>query len=499
LAQKIDGMITYGCKLGYEGPLERITTNNLSTAQLDPESMTQMLEADLQLKRVSRSTGEFPFISSPLGFVPKPNGKLRRIHHLSHPRKSGTNAGIAKEYGYLQYVRIYDVCAHILAAGRGSFIMKRDWEAAFRNIAVSPQDQWLLGFRWKGVFYKECCLPFGLRTAPFLFNLFAEALQWILQSWLGWTLVCHYLDDIIHVFSVCEAHLQESKALDYTTITNLLGVPRNNDKDAIGQVVTVFGYELDTLLFEMRIPLEKLLAITQLINNALQKRAMTLLEVQTLAGYLSWVAPAIQLGWVFCRKLWDFQGQFTAGRSQQHLTIPSLVRSDLEWWSTCIETHNGTRFFDDPSRTLFHLFTDACGQGMGGFFYKDGTPDWKANIQRTLPANAFAMAIPPNDLMDPLDINIFEVRATVIALQHWGHLFAHQRLVLSTDNKATFHGITKGTLNSSANNDLREFMCLAAKLDISVQPQLVAGAYNELADALSRFDAKTIANWCPHW
>ena len=55
---------------------------------------------------------------------------------------------------------------------------------------------------------------------------------------------------------------------------------------------------------------------------------------------------------------------------------------------------------------------------MGGFFYKDGTPDWKANVQRTLLANAFAIAIPLNDLIDPLDINIFEVRATVVALQH---------------------------------------------------------------------------------
>ena len=66
--------------------------------------------------------------------------------------------------------------------------------------------------------------------------------------------------------------------------------------------------------------------------------------------------------------------------------------------------------------------------------------------------------------------------------------------MLLTDNKATFYEIIKGTLNSFANNDLREFMYLATKLDISVQPQWVARAHNELADALSRFDAKAIAN-----
>jgi hypothetical protein len=37
---------------------------------------------------------------------------------------------------------------------------------------------------WNGVYYKENCLPFGLATAPILFNLFAEALHWILESFL---------------------------------------------------------------------------------------------------------------------------------------------------------------------------------------------------------------------------------------------------------------------------------------------------------------------------
>jgi hypothetical protein len=151
-----------------------------------------------------------------------------------------------------------------------------------------------------------------------------------LQSWLGWKLVCHYLDDIIHIFLACEALLKDLKIQDYITVTTLFSVLHNNDKDVLGQVITVFGYELDTNLFEMRIPLDKLAAINQSVYNALNKRALTLLEVQTLAGYLSWASPAIQLGWVFCRKLWDFQGQFTVGRAQQHLTIPQEVQEDLQ-------------------------------------------------------------------------------------------------------------------------------------------------------------------------
>jgi len=48
---------------------------------------------------------------------------------------------------------------------------------AFRNIPVSPFDYWLLLFEWLGKFYVDVALPFGLSTAPFLFNLFAEGLH----------------------------------------------------------------------------------------------------------------------------------------------------------------------------------------------------------------------------------------------------------------------------------------------------------------------------------
>jgi hypothetical protein len=146
LGHIINGIITYGCRLGFEGPPTRTISRNLKTTLLDEDKMTDMLEKDLILRRVIRSDGRFPFICSPLGFVPKPGGKLRRIYHLLYPCTQSTNDGIQQEYGYLQYARVFDVCNTILLAGRGAWIMKRDWEAAFRTIPISEQDRWLMGF-----------------------------------------------------------------------------------------------------------------------------------------------------------------------------------------------------------------------------------------------------------------------------------------------------------------------------------------------------------------
>ena len=276
--------------------------------------MTDMLEKDLILRRVIRSDGRFPFICSPLGFVPKPRGKLRRIYHLLYPCTQSTNDGIQQEYRYLQYARVFDVCNTILLAGRGAWIIKRDQELAFRTILISEQDRWLMGFQWRDQFYTECCLPFGLRTAPFLFNLFGEALHQILQSWLGWSLVTHYLDDIIYVILDSKRHLIQSKAEEYINLTNLLRVPQNDEKDRLGQVEEVFGYKLDTLLFEIRIPQKKLKAIQDLIKTFQKRKSMTLHDVQEIAGYLSQASPAVQLGQVFYRKIQDFQTYFTGKR-----------------------------------------------------------------------------------------------------------------------------------------------------------------------------------------
>jgi hypothetical protein len=47
--------------------------------------------------------------------------------------------------------------------------------------------------------------------------------------------------------------------------------------------------------------------------------------------------------------------------------------------------------------------------------------------------------------------------------------------------------------------DLRQLLCLAVQLNVTIEPSWVEGANNELADALSCFDITAIANWCPHW
>ena len=50
--------------------------------------------------------------------------------------------------------------------------------------------------KWNNAVYNDQQLPFGLRSAPVIFNVVAEALEWILRE-RSVSHVLHYLDDFL--------------------------------------------------------------------------------------------------------------------------------------------------------------------------------------------------------------------------------------------------------------------------------------------------------------
>ncbi len=183
---QIPTILRFPVKLGYKSPLNAfILLDNLTSALKDPPIIDKKLIKDLALGRVVEVEKPTPpFICSPLGLVPKHDGDWRRIHYLSHPRGEWVNDHISDGEKELRYMRFQEVLELVIQARRDSIILERDVKDTFRNILVAPHYQWLLGFRWCRKFYKEKCLSFGLATAPFIFNLFAEALHWIIVSFL---------------------------------------------------------------------------------------------------------------------------------------------------------------------------------------------------------------------------------------------------------------------------------------------------------------------------
>ncbi len=147
------------------------------------------------------------------------------------------------------------------------------------------------------------CLLFGLATAPFIFNFFAEALHCIILSFLRW-LLYYYSDNFVAIFRsdpLLERLMAEANA--YIWLTDLLGLPRNNSKDCQGTLVTVFGIEVDTSSFTARLSQDKLEKAILVSSKVLSPKTGSYIDIQSLDEFLSFCSQAVTLGRVFMRRL----------------------------------------------------------------------------------------------------------------------------------------------------------------------------------------------------
>ena len=100
--------------------------------------------------------------------------KWRLIVDLSHPEGFSINDGIPSHLCSLSYITVDDAIQEILQTGPGTLLAKVDIKNAFRLLPVYSADRCLLGMKWKNMVYIDTYyLPFGLRSAPRLFNILA--------------------------------------------------------------------------------------------------------------------------------------------------------------------------------------------------------------------------------------------------------------------------------------------------------------------------------------
>ena len=383
-------------------------------------------------------------------------------------------------------------------AGRGAHIIKKDLKDAFRMIAVAPHQRWLLGFQWQWQFYHENCLPFGLRTAPLLFNLLAEGLHWVLQSLLHWEHLAHYLDDFIHVLppGTTDQVIRQSDK-DYVSLTDALGLLRNDSKDASGTKVETLGIELDSIAMTARLSARKMAKATLMVTNALTDGNLTQLQAQKIIGSLSFCASVVMLGRTFLRRLWDFASTFVKPRSFRPLTEGAIA--DLEWWKDLLPRFNGIRLIDNRSRETFHLFTDASSKAMGAFWYA-GTPanaDWRPFSKAVPQQQAFAYIYKPWERAP--HINATEIRVIELAFERWNAVWQHSTVIVHTDNTTAEAGLKGGTTKSAGMEHLRNTLLLAATKDITLHARRIMIQANTFADALSRLDWTTVADLTVKW
>ena len=117
----------------------------------------------------------------------------------------------------------------VLELGKGAQMAKADIRQAYRNVPVHPDDRGLLGMQWQGQLLVDGCLPFGLRSAPLLFTVAADLLQWAMCK-RGATWIRHYIDDFITLGARDRGECEQNFRL-LKQVCEEAGMPTEPEKD----------------------------------------------------------------------------------------------------------------------------------------------------------------------------------------------------------------------------------------------------------------------------
>ena len=124
-------------------------------------------------------------------------------------------------------------------------------------------------------------MPFGLRTAPYQFNLFAETYHWILANEFTKhklpVSIFNYLHDFLLIIPT------ESKLEAYSERFRLLceevGLVIKESKNEEGWVASFGGVEIDMEKMVIRLQQKKLEKARSIIQTAIKAISLSLLEL----------------------------------------------------------------------------------------------------------------------------------------------------------------------------------------------------------------------------
>lgn len=459
-----------------ETRLKSALTNRKSALE-HPEVIDGYLAKEVEQRRLAG-----PFIHPPVdnlhvsrfGVIPKkssPNS-WRLILDLSHPDGFSVNDGIDPARCHTEYCKFDDAVRFVADCGKGALMAKLDIKSAYRIIPVHPEDRYLLGMQWRNYYFMDLTLPFGLRSAPFIFNSVAGMLCWVLRNNYTIKRVLHYLDDYFTVGSPGSTECTENLRTIKGTCSEL-GIPLAPEK-CIGPVTCIIflGIEIDSVTGTARLPGNKLEELKRLVLLWLDKRSCTKRELESVIGKLQHASLVVRHGRTFLRRL--FSALAGLGQRHHYFRLTRACKQDIEWWGALLRGWNGINFYELPEWEIvpdIQFASDASGTIGYGVCYKHlwFNGSWKPAQQS-------------------LSIAYKELFPIVLACAVWGQGWHQKRVRVECDNESVVAILRSGTSKDENIMQLmRQLFLIVSRYNFTLTAIHVPGKHNKVADALSRF------------
>ena len=476
--------IRHGCSIGYVGPEFVHIAHHLPSALAHPLVIDEALQRECQAGRMAGPYRHPPCENlrcSGLGVVPKKDGGSRVIYHLSAPHGYSINDFINPLDFSLLYCSIDDAIAIVNQLGPGTLMAKIDLKNAFRLCPVRPQDWHYLGIHWEGAYYIDKCLPFGLRSAPYLFNLLAEAIEWIAIHNYGADQLIHYLDDFFTAGPPASQSCHENMRRILALCEHVNAPVKSEKVEGPTTTLTFLGIQLDSLTMQASITADRKDELLRELRSVVHRYTCTKQELLSLIGKLSFATKVVPPGRIFLRRLIDLST--TVGPLHHHVTLNKAAHLDIQWWLDFLPDWPGTSLFLEstwvPSPQM-ELFTDASDVGYGAY--------WSGRW--------FSAVWSPAELQRSIAWR--ELFAIVTACATWGSSWMRKRILFHCDNASVVDIWRKGScIAPDIMSLVRTLYFLAARGNYHIGIAHIPGAQNRIADLLSRLSMQAFRTVAP--
>ena len=384
-----------------------------------------------------------------------------------------------------------------------AYLAKIDISKAYRSVPVHPDHWELLSYMWRGVYYTDTRLPFGLSNAPEIFCRLTAMIR-LMMARRGFSVIV-YVDD----FLIINVEQTEARAA-YESLLSLLldlGFTVNAKKCTPPCRDLVFlGIRLQTDVngsgsgsMAASVPPAKLSDILDLITTCQRSTAVGIRRWQCLLGRLNFVSRVIHGARPHTRRLLDALRQAMRAGSAR-IAITPAIRLDFKFWLQFAEVFNGHAvILAEPVLHPGFFATDASDEGIGGFFNgacfgstfsqlaKHATPLHLEHRDLWPPHSASAVAATKRPTCT--HIGYKELFAVWWACILWSTDWAGLTIIIHVDNEGVRGMLNSGTCtspNPSYMKLLRAIFWLSATRGFRVKATRISTVDNLLADRLSR-------------
>jgi hypothetical protein len=232
------------------------------------------------------------------------------------------------------------------------------------------------------------------------------------------------------------------------------------------------GVIIDADKMELRMSKKVLDMVKTELRSWIGRKSGTKRQLLSLLGKLVFISRIIKPGRIFMRRLIALST--TVSKLHYKVRLSTGAREDIMWWIECVDCWNCKSVFLEElwvTSVDFHMYTDACGYGIGGVFNED----WFS-----FQLNADQMS---------MDISWKELLAVLVACELWGYLLCGRRLLIHCDNSAVVCVVNSGTSKCPhLMRHVRLLFATAVRHNFDVRLKHVPGTSNIEADLLSRLE-----------